>query len=483
MWENRRIRGFAASFLAVGALAASGLVGANSALAQASKQEDPIPANPGQDLTAIERIFLPPSPPPLTAFPELRERWKDTPAFLRDSKFDINVRSYYRDAVTNAPASANVKEAWAAGGSVSTETGKLFDLVTLGAVLYTSVPLVAPSQYGDTGLLLPNQQGYAVFGQLYAQAHLFDTHKVTLGRYLYNTPFLGPHDNRMTPQTFSGYTVRGTFGAEEGKPSADSKESGSGPGFRYGGGFIDAIKPRDAIAFQSMASTAGVPTSNAGVGFGGGVLHWGPARIGAIDYYSQDLLNIFYTEGKYGADLGSGFNAIAAAQFVAQNSTGQHLMNGGTPFATNQFGAKVDFGYDTAILTVGYSVVNPGFAIQTPWSANPFYTDALIQGFQRAGEQAVMVGLSHRLTHIGLPGVAVAAHFFNGATSAAAAGAPLVETEWDFRIEWRPEWKPLDGLWLRAQYGKSSTWQGGSLTTADELRLVLNYALKTLLSG
>ncbi len=461
------------------ALTAFALPGA--ALAQASKQEDPIPANPGQDLTAIERIFLTPSPPPLTAFPELRERWKDTPAFLRDSKFDINVRSYYRDAVANAPTSTSVKEAWASGGSVSAETGRLFDLVTLGAVLYTSFPLYAPAQYGDTGLLLANQQGYAVFGQLYGQVHLGDTHKVTLGRYLYNTPFLGPHDNRMTPNTFSGYTVRGTFGTEEGKAAAaDGNEGGkeSGPGFRYGGGFIDAIKPRDAIAFQSMASTAGVPTSDAGVGFAGGVLHWGPARIGAINYYSQDLLNIFYTEGKYGVDFGSGFNAIAAAQFVAQNSTGQHLMNGGTPFATNQFGTKIDFGYETAILTLGYSVVNTGFAIQTPWSANPFYTDALIQDFQRAGEQAVMVGLSHRLTHFGLPGVAVAAHFFNGATSAAAAGAPLVETEWDFRVEWRPEWKPLNGLWVRAQYGKSSTWQGGSLTTADELRLVLNYALK-----
>jgi hypothetical protein len=351
-------------------------------------------------------------------------------------------------------------------------------------VLYTSFPVVAPAPYGDTGLLLPDQQGYAVFGQLYAQARLFDTHKITAGRYLYNTPFLGPHDNRMTPQTFSGYTLIGTFGGDGGSTDDNSAGGSSegGPSLRYSLGFIDAIKPRDANTFQSMASTAGVPTSNAGVGLAGSMLKWGPMRIGAIDYYSQDLLNIFYTEGSYGASFGAGpgggFSAIAAAQFVAQNSTGQHLMNGGNAFATNQFGAKVDLGYDTAILTLGYSAVNPGFAIQTPWSANPFYTDALIQDFQRAGEQTVMVGLSYVMKQIGLPGVAVSAHFFNGATSAPAAGAPLVETEWDFRVEWRPEWKPLDGLWLRAQYGKSSTWQGGGLTTADELRLVLNYALK-----
>jgi hypothetical protein len=337
-------------------------------------------------------------------------------------------------------------------------------------VLYTSFPLVAPAAYGDTGLLLPDQQGYAVFGQLYGQAHLFDdTHKITVGRYLYNTPFLGPHDNRMTPQTFSGYTLSGTAGSKDGE---------SGPSFRYGGGYIDAIKPRDAIAFQSMASTAGVPTSNAGVGMAGGLLKWGPATIGAIDYYSQDLLNIFYTEGRYGVSFGGGFNAIAAAQFVAQNSTGQHLMNDGTPFATNQFGAKVDLGYDTAILTLGYSVVSPGLAIQTPWSANPFYTDALIQGFQRAGEQTFMVGLSYVLKPIGLPGVSAAVHYFNGSTSAPAAGAPLVENEWDFHLEWRPEWKPLNGLWMRAHYGKSSTWQGGTVSTSDEVRLILHYDLK-----
>ncbi len=82
-------------------------------------------------------------------------------------------------------------------------------------------------------------------------------------------------------------------------------------------------------------------------------------------------------------------------------------MNGGTPFATNQFGTKVEIGHNTGILTVGYSVVNPGLGIQIPWSASPFYTYALIQGFLRAGEQAVMIGLSQTLKPVGLPDIAV----------------------------------------------------------------------------
>ncbi len=463
MWLRQDRRHALAALLVASIMAAAG-----DAVAQSAKQEDPIPATPKQDLTAIQRTFTLQTPPPLTVFPELREQWKNTPAFLRDSKFDINFRSYYRDEVTNAPNSVGIKEAWAAGGSASLETGRLFDILSLGAVLYTSFPIVAPPDYGNTGLLLPNQQGYAVFGQLYGRARLFETHYATVGRYYYDTPFLGPHDNRMTPNTFFGYTLTGTIGSTE----------NGGPSFRYGGGWIGAIKPRDAIDFQSMGSKAGAPNSNAGVGVLGGTLTWGPASIGAVEYYSEDILNIFYTEGKYGVSFGGGFSAFGAAQFVAQNSTGQALLNGGNYFATNQFGAKVDLGYQTGILTVGYSTVNPSFAIQTPWSANPFYTDAQIQAFQRPGEQALMIGASYVFTPIGLPGVAASVFYFNGWTSAPAAGAPLVETEWDFNLEWRPNWKPLQGLWLRARYGTSSVWQSNTRTNIDEVRLILNYNVK-----
>ncbi|TAJ23487.1 MAG: outer membrane porin, OprD family, partial [Reyranella sp.] len=332
------------------------LLVAGGAYGQSNRQLQPIPSSPKEDLTAIEQLFAPPPvEKPNTMFPELRERWKDTPAFLRDSKIDFNLRSYYRDNVTSSPNSSAVQEAWASGGWVTAETGKLFDLVSLGATLYTSFPIYAPSGYGNTLMLLPNQQGYAVFGELYGQAHLFeDTHKITVGRKRYNTPFIGPHDNRMTPNTFSGYSLIGTLGDEK----------GDGLSLRYGGGYIDAMKQRDAITFQSMASAAGVPTSNAGVGVVGGLLKWGPASLGAMNYYGQDLLNIFYVEGRYGVEFGNGMSAVAAAQFAAQNSTGQALMNGGTPFATNEVGAKVQLGWDEFILTLGYTAVNPGFALQ-----------------------------------------------------------------------------------------------------------------------
>ena len=57
-------------------------------------------------------------------------------------------------------------------------------------------------------------------------------------------------------------------------------------------------------------------------------------------------------------------------------------------------------------------------------------------------------------------------------------GAPLLETEWDFNLEWRPNWKPLQGLWLRARYGTSSVYQNNTRTNIDEVRLILNYGIK-----
>ena len=298
---------------------------------------------------------------------ETREKIKDLPPFLRDSTFDLNLRSYYRDVVTRSDT-VDVKEAWAAGGSLSFETGRLFEVISGGMVLYTSLPLYAPLQYDGTQLLLPGQLGYDVVGQLWGRVHLTDNLRFTAGRYLYDTPYLGPNDNRMTPNTFYGYTLIGNQG----------DESGSGPSFRYGAGYIAAIKLRNSNVFQSMSRAAGANVDN-GVGVAGGFMNWGPAYIGAVEYFCQDTLNIAYVEGKYGGKLSSDSSAILSLQYADQRSTGANLANGGTYFATNQFGARFELGYRTGIMTLGYSAVDPSFNMQNPWSANPVYTDAMIQ--------------------------------------------------------------------------------------------------------
>jgi hypothetical protein len=437
------------------------------AMAQSVKQEDPIPDSVKQSLTAIENSFvITKTPPPLTMFPKMREEMKDTIPFLRDSKVDLNFRSYYRDNVTNNPGGSGWNEAWAAGGSVAMQTGRLFNLISGGAVLYTSFPVYAPLDRDGTGLLLPGQQQYGVLGQLYGKVHITDDHEITAGRYLYDTPFIGPHDNRMSPKTFYGYTLRGNFGNPE-----------TGPALRYGGGYIAAMKERNSTQFVSMSQSAGAADPR-GTGVLGGMFSWGPFRLGAIEYYTQDTINIAYAEGKYGLHIAPGWNAALSAQFADQHSTGANMLNGGVPFGTNQFGIQGQLGWETAILTAAFTSVNQGFGMQTPWSANPFYTDAQINAFNRAGENTFMLGASYGFKPLGMPGLAASVFYFNGQTTAPAAGGPLSEYEWNFNLEWRPEWKPLPGLWFRARYGYSWTSQNNVVTTVDEVRLIVNYAIK-----
>ncbi len=439
---------------------------APGAFAQNPNEGLPIPATPEQNLTAIDRLFRPPPPPPLTMFPQMRDQMKDAPAFIRDSTFSINPRSYYRDNVSNSPTGASINEAWAGGGSLAFQTGRLFDVLSFGTVVYATFPLYAPLDKGNTGLLQPDQGGFAVAGQLYGRAKLYEENYFTAGRYLWDTPYLGPHDNRMIPNTFYGYTLTGSFG---------NSETG-GPAFRYGGGYIATMKPRDSATFESMAVAAGANVPY-GTGVAGARLTWGPATVGAIEYFTQDTLNIAYAEAKYAFRLPWDIHSIAAVQYADQRTVGANLTNGGNSYQTNQFGTQVEFGYATGIFTLGFSTVSPNFAMMNPWSANPIYTDAQIQSFQRAGENALMAGLSYVLTPIGVPGVAASVFYYNGWTSSAAAGGPLGEYEWDFNLEWRPKWKPLPGLWFRVRYGYSDTNQNNIHTTVDEVRLILNYTL------
>ena len=44
-------------------------------------------------------------------------------------------------------------------------------------------------------------------------------------------------------------------------------------------------------------------------------------------------------------------------------------------------------------------------------------------------------------------------------------------------LDWRPYHKLLSGLWFLAQYDRSTVWQGGTVTSSEELRVVLNHDL------
>ena len=274
--------------------------------------EYPFPSSVDEDVTPIEvsfreRVF------PAPMFLSLKQQLKDAPAFFRDTQLDFNTRSYYfyRDRFDDS-----VNEAWAVGGALSYRSGWFLDRFGMGAAFYTAQRLYGPKDRDGTLLLKPGQHGYTVVGQIYGKVKLFDDHFLNLYRYEYNTPFINKNDSRMTPNTFEGYTLQGTFGGGDGAP-----------GFQYVGGYITKIKERNADDFIWMSRAAGV-NAKRGVGMAGGLFTYGKFSLGAFNYYSQDVINIFYTESRYSFPITEKLGALFAIQFTDQRSTGSDLLQG-----------------------------------------------------------------------------------------------------------------------------------------------------------
>ena len=426
------------------------------------RNEEPIPKSVDQVVSPMELTFQE-KPKIPRFFPWLKEQLKDTPAFFRDTTLGLKVRSYYFYRDNYSGSSPQVNEAWALGGSLSYRSGWFLDHFGVGAVLYTSQPLYAPDDTDGTLLLKPGQEGYTVVGQLYGRVKLFEENFINIYRYEYNTPFINQNDNRMTPNTFEGYTLTGVLGGKDGAP-----------GFSYGTGYITRIKERNSDRFVWMSQDAGADVKR-GVFTGGGRFFYKGFMFGAIDYYSDDILNIFYTESSYKLPVTDRIGLLFTAQFTDQRSVGGDLLKGYS-FSTNQFGAKAEASLGGGIVTLAYTTDSKGADLQSPWGGYPGYTSVQVQDFNRAGESAFMVKASYDFTRLGLEGVAAYALFVHGwgrvdpSTKASVAN----ENEFNADVQWRPQWEFLKGLWFRVRYANVHQYEGDKNTIHD-FRVIVNY--------
>ena len=235
-----------------------------------------------------------------------RKAWQDT-------EFNVQIRSYYLDRDRYDDSES---EAWALGGSAGLKTGYFRERFALGATGYTSQRLHGPDDKDGTLLLKPGQHGYTVLGELYGEFLLDQDTRLSIGRRGFDTPYLNRSDSRMAPNTFEAIALQGLYGGGEGESE-----------WRMGGGYFDEIKQRNADEFVSMATVAGAANGvERGVYVGGANYSRGGFSIGAIDYYSDDILNIFYAETKYALPLGDSLRLQFALQYSDQRSTGDDLL-------------------------------------------------------------------------------------------------------------------------------------------------------------
>jgi len=383
---------------------------------------------------------------------------------VRDTTFNVQFRSFYLDRDNFEPPDSR---AWTLGGSAGVKTGYFLDAVALGATAYTSQRLAGPLNEDGTTLLQPEQNPYTAIGELYGQFKLTDKILAIAGRKGFDTPFINEYDSRMTPNTFVVYAVQGVTGSTDGSTA-----------LRFGAGYVDKIKPRNAQDFESMATAAGAPAGvDRGVYVAGGNFKAGQFSLGAIEYYSEDIIQITYTEFKYAVPLANRVSLRFGAQYTDQHSAGEALLTGKT-FHADQSGFKAELGYGPALFTVARTLTavgatssnGSGTDMISPWGSYPGYTHVQIENFYRAGEDATLLRAAYNFPRV--TGLSMYVLYVNGSTP--TVHDQYAQREYDANLQWIAKSPALQGLTLLARYGHVA--QGGPKDQHEnEMRLVAYY--------
>lgn len=380
-------------------------------------------------------------------------------AFFDDATFTLHARSYLFDSSNDGdPASA----AWAIGGWAGYETGWIGDVLRFGVVGYTSQPLWAPQDREGSLLLLPDGDGFSVLGQAYV-ALRYDDQVLTLYRQSVDQPEVNPHDNRMVPNTFEGITLGGSLGI-----------------FSYYAGLLTSMKTRDANDFVNMAEVAGVDADEQM--YLGEILLAPSADVDARTalYVVPNLLASSYSDGSWRLDLAGRSQLTLQGQFMVQTGIGEELLTG-PDFTSWIIGLMADVSHGGLTLTAGYTANGTNDTWQAPYGMWPGYTNMLINEFNRAGEQAILLGASYDFADVGVAGLTAG---LSVAVDTVVDDDLPMWTEYDLSAAYSlssagglPEW--LSPLSLSAQYGiLQSRERDGRTEMSDQLRLILNYEIK-----
>ena len=384
--------------------------------------------------------------------PKLNRFIRDLPPFLRDASLTPHPRTYFFNRNTERETDA---EAITLGGELRFLSGKYKDAFRIGASYYFSHAI--HEEDGDRTLLLDeDSDDLSTLGKLYAEISMGDTF-LRLFRQSFNLPYVNKQDNRMIPVTHEAYIL-----AKDGKT------------LDFIIGHVSQLKQRNAEGFISLAEAAGADGSGKGMQMAGARYHLDDnSSIGAINYYTEDVLNIFYSEFNFTKELSEEITTRVSAQFSHQKSVGDELIG---EFDTNHYGIQLQADYRNAILTLAATNTGSGASIQSPFGGRPGFLSLMLLDFDRANEIGFLTGLSYDLSNWGFPSLSGFAKFAWGhnARDASTGQSSPNASEYNFTLDFKPKTGLLDGLWLRLRHARAD-FSGG--VYFEDTRIILNYEL------
>jgi hypothetical protein len=428
------------------ALLLSTLLAATTASAIPEYIESERPAAGDVDETPEPMEFSLRRPEILEAFTTLRETF-------REGTLDLRLRNYYFDRYRkNAPDS----EAWTQGGWLNYETPWWKNRLRIETTLYTSQKLYGPDDKDGTLLLKDGQESFTVLGEAYLEAKLIEGMEVKLYRQVLNIPYMNRDDNRMVPNTFEGLTMI----------------DASRDNFVYGFGQIERIKTKNSTQFVSMTEAGGIDGRHKGVSVAGFRYDFRDgSSIGAYNQYGWDFMNIFYAEGNSRPRKRGDWGLQFSAQYTDQRAAGDELAG---DFDTYTYGLKAETGFRGTILKLAYTSTANNAGIRSPWGGKPSYLSIMIEDFDRAGEDAWLIGLSSDFSYFGDNGFSGFINYAKGDTPDKGRIASADQSEFDVTLDYRFREGIMKGFWVRVR-GASVDRDGSSGKDVRDFRVILNH--------
>jgi hypothetical protein len=379
--------------------------------------------------------------------------------FLGGSTLAFKPRTYFlhRDRDTKPD---NV--GWALGGSLEYKSGWAAELFQVAATLYTSQILYGPEEKDGTLLFQPGPEQFTVLGEANVTARLGASDLFRIGRQSLDLPWLARHDIRMAPNTFEAVVV-----------GRSAKK-----GLVYVAGYVDGIKRKNDDEFISMSEAAGAAGSDEGLGllaaqytFDDGSL------IGATNQATFEVMNTFFIKAERSFEISPGASFRLNGQYTDQRSIGEELIG---DFSTYLAAVKGELFWGNSSVRLAASTAGDEKGLQSPFGGPPNYASIIVDNFDRAGEDSLMIGASYDFKDVGLKGLSLFSNISTGRTPNSGPNASPDETEYDLTVDYRASGK-ANGLWVRAR----AAWidQDEGEAGGDDFfdfRVIVNYTFDIL---
>ncbi|SEE00039.1 OprD family porin [Pseudomonas kilonensis] len=415
--------------------------------------------------------------------------------FIEDSKASVSSRTLYFDN-DNREGGADQRET-ATGLKFDYKSGFTQGVVGFGIDAQALVGIHldgGKGQHPNSNTFVPSDtDGSAVHNWSRLSGNvkaLFSKTEAHLGGALApNLPILVASDGRLLPQTFEGGTITSkdldnvTFNAGQ-LEHAVGRASSNRTGLAVSGGTEESNQFRYAGADWKVTKDL--------------TLQYYYANL--QDYYKQHFLGAvhvfpitegqsFKTDLRYFDSSSDGRNGDAGYDFdnnggyakeqgVVDNKTWSAMFTyslGGSAFMLGHQQVGDDGGF--VYLNQGSVLDGNGRNEGAGGSSFYLFTDSMINGFVRAGENTTFGQYSYDFTGLGVPGLKAAVAYLHGENikSTTAGGSDSSEWERDMRLDYVVQQGALKGFGTTLRHGSYRGTGSGSGADRDQTRLIFNY--------